>query len=52
LIVRGLQRDRPIIASPFVFALFTRIGGMLPDSVRQWTMQFFRFSVGPRSVPD
>jgi short-subunit dehydrogenase len=51
-IVRGLQRDRSIIAFPFLFALFTRLGGLLPDGVRRWTMQFFRFAVSPRSVPD
>jgi short-subunit dehydrogenase len=49
-IVRGLQRDRSIIAFPFLFALVTRLGGLLPDGLRQWTMQ--RFTVGDRAVSD
>jgi short-subunit dehydrogenase len=52
LIVRGLQRNRSIIAFPFLFALITRLGGLLPDSMRRWTMQPFRFTVGKRAVPD
>jgi short-subunit dehydrogenase len=48
LIVRGLQRNRAVIAFPFLFALITRIGGLLPDRVRQWTMKSFRFTVSDR----
>ena len=33
----------------FFFALVTRIGGLLPDRLRRWTMRFFRFTV---SDPD
>jgi hypothetical protein len=35
---------------PVLLALITRIGGLLPDSVRRWTMQPFRFTVGKRVV--
>jgi short-subunit dehydrogenase len=50
LIVRGLERNRSIIAFPFLFALITRLGGLLPDSVRRWTMP--RFAVGERALSD
>jgi short-subunit dehydrogenase len=50
LIVRGLQRNRSIIAFPFLFALITRLGGLLPDSVQRWTMP--RFTVGERALSD
>ena len=49
LIGRGLDRNRAVIAFPFLFALVTRIGGMLPDRLRRWTMRPFRFTV---SDPD
>jgi short-subunit dehydrogenase len=48
LIVRGLQQNRSIIAFPFWFALITRLGGLLPDSVRRWTSEPFRFTVDER----
>lgn len=41
LIVRGLQQNRSIIAFPRLFALITRLGGLLPDHLRQWTMSRF-----------
>ena len=41
LIGRGLDRDQ----AAFVFALMTRIGGLLPDRLRRWTMRPFRFTV-------
>ncbi|MFY9839718.1 MAG: SDR family NAD(P)-dependent oxidoreductase [Xanthobacteraceae bacterium] len=50
LIVRGLERNRPIIAFPFLFALITRLGGLLPNSVQRWTMP--RFIVSERAVTD
>lgn len=50
IIVRGLRRNRSIIAFPFLFALVTRVGGLLPDSVRRWTMP--RFTVGERTLFD
>ena len=50
LIVRGLERNRSVIAFPFLFALITRLGGLLPDSVRRWTMP--RFAVGERALSD
>jgi NAD(P)-dependent dehydrogenase (short-subunit alcohol dehydrogenase family) len=49
LICRGLERDRALIVFPRFFALLTRIGGLLPDRIRQWTMAPFRFTV---SDPD
>jgi short-subunit dehydrogenase len=48
LIVRGLQRNRAVIAFPFLFALFARFGGLLPERVRRWTMRPFRFTVHAR----
>jgi NADP-dependent 3-hydroxy acid dehydrogenase YdfG len=48
LIWRGLARDRSIIAFPRFFSLITRIGGLLPDGVRRWTSQPFRFNVTER----
>ena len=50
LIVRGLERNRSVIAFPFLFALITRLGGLLPDSVRRWTVP--RFTVGERALSD
>jgi short-subunit dehydrogenase len=49
LIVRGLTRNRPVIAFPFLFALLSRLGGILPDRVRQWTIEPFRFTVSQRA---
>jgi short-subunit dehydrogenase len=47
-IVRGLERNRSIIAFPFLFALLTRFGGLLPNSVQRWTVP--RFTVSERAV--
>ena len=47
LICRGLACNRPIIAFPFLLALLSRIGGILPDRVRRWTDVPFRFTVQP-----
>ena len=49
-IVQGLQRNRSIIAFPFWFSLVTRLGGLLPERLLQWTM--LRFTVDTRSEPD
>jgi hypothetical protein len=48
LICRGLARNRPIIAFPFLLALLSRIGGILPDRVRRWTDVPFRFTAAWR----
>ena len=48
LIIRGLEQNRSIIAFPFWFALVTRLGGLLPDSVWRWTTEPFRFTVDDR----
>jgi hypothetical protein len=34
-----------VIAFPFFFALVTRIGGLLPDRLRRWTMRPFLFAL-------
>lgn len=52
LIRRGLARNRAVIAFPPMFALITRIGGLLPDRLRRWTNAPFRFTVKPYSRPD
>ena len=44
-IARGLQRNTAVIAFPFWFALLSRVGGMLPDPVRRYALQPFRFNV-------
>ncbi|HEU0215437.1 MAG TPA: SDR family NAD(P)-dependent oxidoreductase [Stellaceae bacterium] len=48
LIVRGLERNKPVITFPFLFSLMTRIGGMLPDRLRRRTQQPYRFTVAER----
>jgi short-subunit dehydrogenase len=48
LIVRGLERDRPVITFPFLFSLMTRICGLLPDRLRRWSMEPYRFTVADR----
>lgn len=45
LIGRGLARNKATIVFPFWFGLVTRIGGMLPDRLRRWSMGPFRFTV-------
>jgi short-subunit dehydrogenase len=45
IIRRGLQRDRAVIAFPFLIALASRINRMLPDRLRRWTLKPFRFTV-------
>ncbi len=46
LIVRGLRRNRAIIAFPFWFALVTRLGGLLPENLRRRSI--LRFTVSER----
>jgi len=48
LIVHGLRKNRAIIAFPFWFVLITRLGGLLPDRLRRWTSEPFRFTVEER----
>jgi short-subunit dehydrogenase len=52
LIARGLERDKPVIAFPFLFSLMTRIGGLLPDRLRRRTQEPYRFTVAARGSPD
>jgi short-subunit dehydrogenase len=46
---RGLERNRAIIAFPFLFALLTRFGGLLPDRLRRRGMEPHRFTVAERA---
>jgi short-subunit dehydrogenase len=45
LVDRGLSRNQATIAFPFLMALLARLGGVLPDHIRQWTIGPFRFTV-------
>jgi hypothetical protein len=45
LIAAGLARNQPVIAFPRMFALVTRLHGVLPDAMRRWLSSWFRFSV-------
>lgn len=45
IIRRGLERDRAVIAFPWLFALVTRINGLLPDRLRRRLLRDFRFTV-------
>jgi short-subunit dehydrogenase len=45
---RGLERDRAVIAFPFLLALASRLHGLLPDPLRRWTLRNHRITVsGP-----
>ena len=45
LIARGLRRDRATIVFPRLFALVTRINGLLPDRARRLLSRSFRFTL-------
>ena len=45
LVDRGLSRNQATIAFPFLMALLSRLGGVLPDHMRRWTIRPFRFTV-------
>jgi short-subunit dehydrogenase len=45
LISRGLDRDRAVIAFPTLYALVTRINGLLPDRFRRLALRRFRFTI-------
>jgi short-subunit dehydrogenase len=45
LIVRGISLKRPIIAFPYLFALATRLHGLLPERVRRLLLRPSRFTV-------
>jgi short-subunit dehydrogenase len=47
IILKGLKRDKAVIAFPFWFALITRLGGLLPDRLRERVTRASRFSVEP-----
>lgn len=47
IVLRGLKRDKAVIAFPFWFALAARIGGMLPDRLRERVTRTSRFRVNP-----
>ena len=44
-IVAGLERNRPVIAFPSLFALATRMHGLMPDRLRRWLLRGTRFTV-------
>jgi short-subunit dehydrogenase len=45
IVLRGLKRDKAVIAFPFWLALATRIGGLLPDWLRERVTRASRFRV-------
>lgn len=45
---RGIERNVPIIAFPWYFALVMRLGGLLPDWARQHAFSMASFSVAPK----
>jgi short-subunit dehydrogenase len=47
-IVRGLQRDRAIIAFPWPLVVAARFQQMLPESLRRLGSNAFRFRIAPR----
>ncbi|HWE74976.1 MAG TPA: SDR family NAD(P)-dependent oxidoreductase [Stellaceae bacterium] len=47
-ILRGLERDKAVIAFPFWYAMATRIGALLPDSWRERVTRASRFQVQAR----
>jgi short-subunit dehydrogenase len=48
-ILRGLQRDRAIIAFPWPLVLAARFQQMLPESLRRLGSSAFRFRIAPRN---
>jgi short-subunit dehydrogenase len=46
IILRGLARNKAIIAFPAWFAFLTRLGGLLPDWLRERVTRGSRFNVG------
>jgi len=51
IIMRGLRRDKAVIAFPFWFALAARIGGLLPHRLRERITRGSRFRVNPAAAP-
>jgi short-subunit dehydrogenase len=45
LIFRAVDRNRAVIAFPFLLALVTRFAGLCPDPVRRWLLLRSRFTV-------
>lgn len=52
LIAHGLERNKPAITFPILFSWMTRIGGLLPDRLRRWTQNPYRFTVAERRAED
>ena len=46
LIARGIERNKPMVIIPRFFGTVTRISGLLPERMRRWSSQSFRFTVG------
>jgi short-subunit dehydrogenase len=47
-IIRGLQRDRAVIAFPWPLVIAARFQQMLPESLRRLGASAFRFRIAPR----
>ena len=45
LVVRGIAKNKALVVAPRLFGYLTRIGGLLPDRIREHTMKPFRFTV-------
>jgi short-subunit dehydrogenase len=48
IILRGLERNKAVITFPRLFSFLTRVGGLLPVRLRDWTSKPFRFNVRNR----
>lgn len=48
-IARGLEQNRAIIAFPFILAALSRVGGIVPDWLRQLGSRPFRYKVKGQS---
>lgn len=49
LVYRAVQRNRAVIAFPFLLALVTRFAGLCPDRIRRWLLLRSRFTVSEQS---
>jgi short-subunit dehydrogenase len=50
-IVRGLARDREVIAFPWILVLMSRLGALLPDGLRRLALRPFHFHMAEGSKP-
>jgi hypothetical protein len=47
-IIRGLERDRAVIAFPWPLVFAARFQQMLPETLRRMGASAFRFRIAPR----